>query len=513
MKTIQLLLGVMVTGAMLSTAYADDNDPNSPRGQRQQQRSEQRAEQPRPAVNNQPAASRAQIGAAMAARPTFAPPLPLPTQQPARVVTVTTQPSQAQISNRPVGGGSWQGGNDGQGRGQSAASFSQGGLSNDNRPDRHTDTGGRWNGSTTQTTTITQTTNQPATERYQGSGQRDRWNNNDRRGNDNRGAAGSIAAGMVGAGTAGQIINPGRSSVPRWQQNQQDTRTGWNPNIGSGNSRPVRSIEGWSRDSQGHSIRTAVDRKWQNRYRMPYADGGHSRYAVRWHRGWHPDYDWRGNGWRTDYRTVDPYWFALITSMAYQQSWSDYETSLAINDDNLRQQLLYDASVRQQMLDSGFPADQVDYPPDVINGDPSYDPNYSGGYYQGYNQGADPNISYDPNRDPAYDPNYDPRTDPNYVPTSAPVYTTTRTYVTPPAPYSLDPNSPNSPVTENKGYGTVTSGEQVANKNANKNVLFFCNAKNRAETARAFKQVQSMDLSVWPDIETFNTCRLWSGAR
>jgi len=479
MKTRQFLLGVMVMSAMLS-AYADDNnDPNQPHP-----RGQQRSDQANHAtIVVQPAASRAQVSAAMGARSTFAPPLPLPTQQVSQqAVQHATQ--QAQISNRPVASGSWQG------RPQAPApTFSQGGFDNNNQIGRQPfNRQGNTQGSASDVNV---------------QGQRDE------RGHDMRDAA----AGAAGAGV---------SHVPSWQRNQQNTRTGWNPNIGpevsyrQGNHLYNDNAVQWSNDSQGHPVRSVPDRNWQNHYRMPLADGNSQHYAVRYHRGWHPGYDWHEHGWRADYQSVDPYWFAVITSMAYAQSWSDDELSQAINDDNLRLQLLYDANVRQQMVDSGFPVDQVDYPPQVMAGDPSYDPNYDQGYYQGYNQRAEPGVGYDPNRDPAYDPNYDPRSDPNYVPSSAPVYVTERVYRTPAAPASLNPYSPNSPSPDNGSNNTnrsVTSGDQVANRNANKNVQFFCNAKNRAETARAFKQVQSMDLSVWPDIESYNTCRIWSGAK
>ena len=512
MKTIQLLLGVMVVSAMVS-AYADDqNDPNNPHP-RGQQRSDQ---QSRPAV---------QAGAGVASHSSFAPPLPLPTQpQHQQIIQQATQ--QPQIGNRPVGGG-------GNYQQRPNNSFSQGGLDTasrgDNRPDnrgngagpRHWTGGNVGAGSSGGSVT---TTSQPV-ESFQGGNpnndqQGRRWNNDDRRGADNRGTV--ITPGGLGAAPQGSG-RPANVARWRWQQQQQDTHAGWNPavtqNNDIGRTHGYNGGIGWSQDSQGHSIRSVPDRSWQNHYRMPLADGGNSRYSVRYHRGWHPDYDWRDHGWRTDYQSVDPYWFAVVTSMAFAQSWSDDELSQAINDDNLRQQLLYDASVRQQMVSSGFPEDQVDYPPEVVAGDPGYDPNYDQGYYQGTNLRADPGVGYDPNRDPTFDPSYDPRNDPNYVSTSAPVYTTERIYRAPPVPYSLNPNSPNNPYEPSPARPadpvsvSVTPGDQVANRNANKNVQFFCNAKNRAETQRAFRQVQSLDLSVWPDIESFNTCRIWSGAR
>ncbi len=69
--------------------------------------------------------------------------------------------------------------------------------------------------------------------------------------------------------------------------------------------------------------------------------------------------------------------------------------------------------------------------------------------------------------------------------------------------------NPNSPLYT--GLVTpVTTGQQVANRNANQNVLFFCTAGNRAQTAEAFKQAQSADLSVWTDLESFNKCKAWA---
>lgn len=483
MKTIQCLLGVMVMGAMLS-AYADDNDPNQQHGRGQQRSNGQNNS----AIIVQPAHS-SQLSAAMGARSTFAPPLPLPTQQPVQVI----QPAQPQITNRPVASGGWQAR-----PATPAPTFSQGGFDNNNQIGHR---GYNRRGGDRGESPATIVTTTPAASTGNGN---ESW-----RGRDARGAAAGVALAAAGGAAA-------NNRIPEWQRNQQNTQSGWNPNVGpeTGYRRGNHIYNsGWSNDSQGHPVRAVPDRNWQNHYRMPYANGSAERYSVRYHRGWHPNYDWRDHGWRTDYRTVDPYWFAVVTSIAYSQSWSDDELAEAINDDNLRQQLLYDANVRQQMLDSGFPPDQVDYPPQVLAGDPGYDPNYSDGYYQGYNQRAQAGIGYDPTRDPAYDPNYDPRTDPNYVPTSAPVYVTQRTYQVPAAPASLNPYSPNSPSYPDNSNSSITPGVQVANKNANKNAQFFCNAKNRAETARAFRQVESMDLSVWPDIESYNTCRIWSSAK
>lgn len=71
--------------------------------------------------------------------------------------------------------------------------------------------------------------------------------------------------------------------------------------------------------------------------------------------------------------------------------------------------------------------------------------------------------------------------------------------------------NPNSPLYEGQ-VTPVTTGQQVANRNANQNVLFFCTAGNRAQTAEAFKQVKSADLSVWTDLESFNKCKAWAVA-
>ena len=70
---------------------------------------------------------------------------------------------------------------------------------------------------------------------------------------------------------------------------------------------------------------------------------------------------------------------------------------------------------------------------------------------------------------------------------------------------------PKSPLYVGK-VTSVTTGQQVVNRNANQNVLFFCVAGNRAQTAEAFKQVQNADLSVWTDLESFNKCKAWASS-
>lgn len=76
--------------------------------------------------------------------------------------------------------------------------------------------------------------------------------------------------------------------------------------------------------------------------------------------------------------------------------------------------------------------------------------------------------------------------------------------------------NPNSPLyegqTSNAVTASVTTGQQVANRNANQNVLFFCTAGDRVQTAEAFKKVQSVDLSVWKSLNDFNKCQAWAVA-
>lgn len=226
-------------------------------------------------------------------------------------------------------------------------------------------------------------------------------------------------------------------------------------------------------NSRGSYIRDRDHQGWQNQtrvttqYRMPYRQGYSDRYRVHYQRTWPSNYGWRSHGWSRNYREVDPYWFALITSIALAQAWSDVEVAQAINDDNLRQQLIYDEDVRQQMITSGYPADQIDYPPDDYGNDPN-----------GYDNPYDLNTTYPPQNQNTY---------------------------TPP-PVSSNPNS------SLYSGAPLASGDQVANRNANQNALFFCNAGNKQQSAEAFKQVQSIDVSVWKTIESYNKCRSWAAA-
>lgn len=76
--------------------------------------------------------------------------------------------------------------------------------------------------------------------------------------------------------------------------------------------------------------------------------------------------------------------------------------------------------------------------------------------------------------------------------------------------------NPNSPLYEGQTSSavtaSVTTGQQVANRNANQNVLFFCTAGDRAQTAEAFQKVQSVDLSVWKNLNDFKKCQAWAVA-
>ena len=241
------------------------------------------------------------------------------------------------------------------------------------------------------------------------------------------------------------------------------TRTIQAPTINQGNSHGTymrnRGNQGWQ--NQGRMI---------TQYRMPYRQGYSDRYRVNYTRSWPTNYGWRVHGWSRDYREADPYWFAVITSIALAQAWSDAEVAQAINDDNLRQQLIYDEDIRQQMIASGYPADQVDYPSD------DYDDNSNGYPPAGYDNPYDLNTTY-----PSQNSNG---------------------YALPPAS-----SNPNSPLYNG---APLASGDQVANRNANQNVLFFCNAGNKQKTAEAFRQIQSPDMSVWKTLESFNKCRSWA---
>ncbi len=232
-------------------------------------------------------------------------------------------------------------------------------------------------------------------------------------------------------------------------------RSGWNSSRGDSRWNGDNHQRVWAGNG-------GLNHGWTNHYRMPYWQGDSGRYRVHYYRSWPSDYGWRDHGWRVNYEVVDPYWYAIATSMAYSQAWSDAELAQAINDDNLRQQLIYDADVRQQMQASGYPADQMDYPPDEAE-QPPYTPEYAQAY--------------------------------------------------PASPEQPNPNSPlyQGPVDSNS-TASITTGEQVANRNANQNFLFLCNAGNRVEAAEALKQVQSPDLSVWKDMQQFNTCSSWATA-
>ncbi len=228
-------------------------------------------------------------------------------------------------------------------------------------------------------------------------------------------------------------------------------------------------------NSHGNYIRDRDNQGWQShdrvitQYRMPYRQGYSDRYRVHYTRSWPSNYGWRSHGWSRNYREADPYWFALITSIALAQAWSDAELAQAINDDNLRQQLIYDEDIRQQMIASGYPVNQIDYPDDYGDGPNGYPPS-------GYDNPYDLNTTYPPQNQNTYYP----------------------------SPVSSNPNSPLY------SGAPLASGEQVANRNANQNVLFFCNSGNKQQTAEALRQIQSPDMSVWKTIESYNNCRSWA---
>jgi hypothetical protein len=240
---------------------------------------------------------------------------------------------------------------------------------------------------------------------------------------------------------------------------------------------------------------------WVNHYRMPYRQGNTGGYRVHYAQSWPSNYGWRVHGWREDYRTVDPYWFAVITSMAVAQSWSDAEIAQAINDDNLRQQLIYDADVRQQMINSGYPANQIDYPSDgsFVSGDSvsNSDDQSMPPDYQDQSQ-SDQNL-------------YPNQYNQDQVATQT-VQTTQSNYYPPPnqaAPTSLNPSSPLYSANPSEA---MPSGEQIANLNANKNALFFCDAGNKQSTALALRSVTHPDMSIWKTIDAFNRCAMWASA-
>lgn len=237
-------------------------------------------------------------------------------------------------------------------------------------------------------------------------------------------------------------------------------RMNQNSNVNYGNSR-----DGYFHDRDNQGWR---DRGWAGQYRMPYRQGYSDRYRVYYSRNWPSNYGWREHGWYVDYRDADPYWFAVITSIALAQAWSDAELTVAINDSNLRQQLIYDEDIRQQMIASGYPVDQM---------------YYSSDYGDQYDNPYDLNTTYST------------QTTTVYYPSQA----------SPPVASS----NPNSPL-----YNGVplASGDQIANRNANQNALFFCNAGNKQQTADALRQIRSSDMSIWKTMESYNKCRTWATA-
>lgn len=225
--------------------------------------------------------------------------------------------------------------------------------------------------------------------------------------------------------------------------------------------------------SRGRYIRDRDNQGWRGsdrvitQYRMPYRQGYSNRYHVHYTRGWPSNYGWRSHGWSRNYREADPYWFALITSIALAQAWSDAEVAQAINDNHLRRHLIYDEDIRQQMIASGYPVNQLDY---------YYDDDQYGYPPARYNNPYDLNTTYPPQNQNTYYP----------------------------PPVSSNPNSPLY------SGAPLASGEQVANRNANQNVLFFCNSGNKQQTAEALRLIQSPDMSVWKTLASFNKCRSWA---
>jgi hypothetical protein len=205
-----------------------------------------------------------------------------------------------------------------------------------------------------------------------------------------------------------------------------------------------RHHRGWN---NGWHNRDRVKVEYRTAYYPSYFDS-YRASTPSWPSYYHShQLGWHERGWRVDYQTVDPYWFAIISSIAVSQAWSNAQLARAINDDNLRQQMIEDEAIRQQMIASGYPRDQVYYPPRPQS------------YY------------------------------------SSPTISTT------PIP------NPNSPL---YGAKPLASGEQVANLNANKNVMFFCHFGNKQQTAEAFRQLKSPDMSVWKNLDSFNKCRAWA---
>lgn len=282
----------------------------------------------------------------------------------------------------------------------------------------------------------------------------------------------------------------------RDQGSQQGFNNGvrFNNNVSFNNSINPNQNTSFHRDFDHDSH---FNSDWDRRYRMPYRRGDSGAYRIRYVQSWPSNYGWRVHGWRRDYRTVDPYWFALITSIAVAQAWSDAEVTQAINDDNLRQQLIYDDAVRQQMIDSGYPADQVDYPDDYSSD--SYAGQYDdqGPYGQSpyptpYSQGQ---VTIQSTQSGYYPPPNQP----------APITSNYgASYVSPSSP--LYGNNQNV----NSQSSSLASGEQIANLNANKNALFFCTAGNKPATIQAMSQIQKTDLSVWKTMERFDRCAAWA---
>lgn len=280
----------------------------------------------------------------------------------------------------------------------------------------------------------------------------------------------TVSSGMSGIGSDGYVRfnDPNLTSRGYIRANNSNlssdgyVRTFEDRNINYGNSR-------------GRYIRDQDNQGWRGsdrvvtQYRMPYRQGYSDRYRVHYTRGWPSNYGWRSHGWSVNYREIDPYWFALITSIALAQAWSDAEVAQAINDNNLRQQLIYDEDIRQQMIASGYPPDQVYYSPNDYDDEYGYPP-------AGYDNPYDLNTTYPPQ-------NQNSNTSP---------------------PVSSNPNSPLY------SGAPLASGDQVANRNANQNALFFCNAGNKQQTAEAFRRVQSIDVNVWKTIESYNKCRSWA---
>ena len=276
--------------------------------------------------------------------------------------------------------------------------------------------------------------------------------------------------------------------------NQSSHNQGFNNNVRFNNNVNVNNSASFNNNSKMNH--RGSDRGgphftpgWENHYRMPYRQGNSGGYRVNYAHSWPSNYGWRVHGWREDYRTVDPYWFAVITSMAVAQAWSDAEIAQAINDDNLRQQLIYDADVRQQMIDSGYPAAQVDYPTTSAEG---YDSSYS-----------------DDQSVPADYAGQDQSNQGQYPNSQEPAAVQSSYY---PPPNQPEPSSvnPNSPLYNGGQDATAPSGEQVANVNANKNALFFCTAGNKQEAIQAFSQIQSPDLTIWKTMSSFDRCAAWA---